>query len=120
MMEQDALDKLKDRLGDYEIFGEAVREGDTTLVPVGEVQFGGGWSGQNGENGGGGGVQARVIGAFSVKGDGTVTWHPAVSVNRIVWGGQLALATAIVACAIAFRRRSPSSRTRSAWRCGRT
>ncbi|TDC91177.1 hypothetical protein E1161_17270 [Saccharopolyspora aridisoli] len=104
-MEQDALDALKDQLGDHQIFGEPVSQGDTTLVPVGEVQLGGGWGGRSDETGGGGGVRARAIGAFSLVADGTVAWHPAVNVNRIVRGGQLALATAVVACAIAFRRR---------------
>lgn len=104
-MEQDALDKLKDQLGDHQIFGEPVSQGDTTLVPVGEVQLGGGWGGRRDDTGGGGGMRARAIGAFSLAADGTVSWHPAVNVNRIVWGGQLALATAVVACAIAFRRR---------------
>lgn len=105
-MDRDVREKLKEQLGDHQIFGEPVRQGDTTLVPVGEVQLGGGWGGPRGDaGGGGGGVQARAIGAFSIEVDGAVTWHPAVNVNRIVWGGQLALATAVVACAIAFRRR---------------
>ncbi|WP_406688663.1 hypothetical protein REH65_20110 [Saccharopolyspora sp. ID03-671] len=104
-MEKDVLDRLKGHLGDHQIFGEPVRQGDTTLVPVGEVQLAGGWGGRDDESGGGGAVRGRALGAFSIRADGTVSWHPAVSVNKIVWGGQLALATAVVACAIAFRRR---------------
>lgn len=105
-MDQDVREKIKDQLGDHQIFGEPVRQGDTTLVPVGEVQLGGGWGGHRGDAaGGGGGVRARAIGAFSIEVDGAVAWHPAVNVNRIVWGGQLALGTALVAFAVAFRRR---------------
>lgn len=105
-MQDDVLRDLAERLGDHQVFGEPVRQGDTTLVPVASVRVGGGLGGGGAEGaGGGGGVVSRPVGAFSVKADGTVAWHPAVNVNRIVWGGQLALATAVVACAIAFRRR---------------
>ncbi|MER6991053.1 hypothetical protein ABT337_31455 [Saccharopolyspora hirsuta] len=90
----DIVAALADRLGENQVFGEPVQQGDTTLVPVASIRIGGG-----------SGVSVRPAGAFAVSADGSVAWHPAVSVNRIVWGGQLALAAVLVAVAIAFRRK---------------
>jgi uncharacterized spore protein YtfJ len=61
-------------------------------------------------DGGGGGIGfgrwAEPVGAFVVEGQ-DVRWVPAVSVNRIVLGGQVAfvLAVAVVGWAVARRRR---------------
>jgi uncharacterized spore protein YtfJ len=61
-------------------------------------------------DGGGGGLgfgrRAEPVGAFVVEGQ-TVRWVPAVSVNRIVLGGQVAfvLAAVVVGWAVARRRR---------------
>ncbi|MBE9375038.1 hypothetical protein IQ251_11355 [Saccharopolyspora sp. HNM0983] len=110
--ERDALRAVADRVTGDQVFGEPVRQGGTTLLPVAEVRFGGGRGG-GGDSGGGtgsgsgaGGV-ARPVGAFAVREDGSVVWHPAVSVNRIVLGGQIALASVLVTAALAFgcRRR---------------
>ncbi|GAA4620549.1 hypothetical protein [Saccharopolyspora hordei] len=98
----DVLATLADRLGEHQVFGEPVQQGSTTLVPVANVRLGGGRG--RGDVGRGVGVVARPAGAFSVSADGTVAWHPAVNVNRIVWGGQLALAAVLITVAIAFRR----------------
>ena len=63
-----------------------------------------------GPDGGGGGLgfgrHAEPAGAFVVEGQG-VRWVPAVSVNRIVLGGQVAfvLAAALVGWTVARRRR---------------
>ncbi|MGW5648839.1 hypothetical protein ACWEV3_42705 [Saccharopolyspora sp. NPDC003752] len=99
----DILETLAERLGKRQVFGEPVRQGDTTLLPVARVRTGGGRHGR--DDGVGIGVDARPVGAFSVSADGKVAWHPAVNVNKIVWGGQLALAAVIVSFAIAFRRK---------------
>ncbi|MEU6269681.1 hypothetical protein [Saccharopolyspora shandongensis] len=101
----DVLEALAERLGKRQVFGEPVRQGDTTLLPVAHVRTGGGRHGHADDDGVGIGVDARPVGAFSISADGKVNWHPAVSVNKIVWGGQLALVTALVAFAIAFRRK---------------
>jgi hypothetical protein len=50
-------------------------------------------------------VTARAAGAFAIGRDGKVAWHPAVDVNRIVWGGQLALVAIAVAVATATGKR---------------
>ncbi|MGP4015380.1 hypothetical protein [Saccharopolyspora sp. 5N708] len=101
----DILETLAERLGKHQVFGEPVQQGDTTLVPVASIRVGGGRRGRPGDDGRGLGVVSRPVGAFSISADGEVGWHPAVNVNRIVWGGQLALATALIAFAIAFRRK---------------
>ncbi|MER7014394.1 hypothetical protein ABT324_23460 [Saccharopolyspora sp. NPDC000359] len=90
----DVVAALADRLGKNRVFGEPVQQGDTTLVPVASVSISGAR-----------GPAVRPVGAFAISGSGSVTWHPAVSVNRIVWGGQLALAAVLITAAIAFRRK---------------
>ena len=61
-------------------------------------------------SGGGFGVNARPSGAWIIEGD-TVTWKPAVDVNRIVLGGQLVALAAILVTgrilATHARRRHP-------------
>lgn len=68
-----------------------------------------GEAGASGEGGGGGfgfGRRAEPAGAIVVDDQG-VRWVPAVNVNRIVLGGQIAfvLAAAVVAWAVTRRRR---------------
>lgn len=101
----DIVATLADRLGKHQVFGEPVQQGDTTLVPVANIRIGGGRRGRRDDDGRGVGVVARPAGAFSISADGSVCWHPAVSVNRIVWGGQFVLAAVLITTAIAFRRR---------------
>ncbi|GAB2650220.1 hypothetical protein GCM10027271_05000 [Saccharopolyspora gloriosae] len=102
---EDALSALAARLREDQVFGPVVQQGDTTLVPVAQVRTGGGLGGRKKRGTGGGvGAVARPVGAWAVTSEGAV-WHPAVSVNRIVLGGQLALTAIGVACAIAFRRK---------------
>ena len=106
---EDVVQRLADAIGEREVFGEPVHQGGTTLLPVARVRGGGGGGGgeKAGENGlgGGFGLNAEPTGAFSISADGEVTWHPAVNVNRIVRGGQLALAAVVIGCAIVLRRR---------------
>ncbi|MBB5154819.1 hypothetical protein [Saccharopolyspora phatthalungensis] len=101
----DILETLAERLGEHQVFGDPVQQGDTTLLPVASIRVGGGRRGRRDDDGRGIGVISRPVGAFSISPDGQVAWHPAVNVNRIVWGGQLALAAALIALAIAFRRK---------------
>lgn len=101
--EHDIATALVDRLGRDQMFGPPTVHGDTTLVPVARVRSGGGGGrgrddGGHGD-GGGAGISARPLGAFSLTADGRVSWHPAVDVNRIVAGGQIAV-VAIVAVAV--------------------
>jgi uncharacterized spore protein YtfJ len=58
-----------------------------------------------GEGGGGGfGVRVRPVGVYVVDDQG-VHWRPALDVNRVVLGGQLAAMVAVVALSRALRRR---------------
>lgn len=91
-----------EHLGRDQVFGPPVVQGDTTLVPVARVRAGAGR--RPGKGGGGVGVVARPVGAFSVSAEGRVSWHPVVDVNRIVAGGQLAV-VALVALGVAAMRR---------------
>jgi uncharacterized spore protein YtfJ len=76
------------------VLGEPYERDGVTVIPAASVRGGaGGGTGkkdQTGEEGEGGGfgMIARPAGAFVVR-DGTVTWHPAVDVNRIVTAGVL-------------------------------
>ncbi len=101
------VETLAGRLGQHQFFGTPVQQGTTTLVPVAYVRAGGGLGGR-GKRGpdrpnGGVGFVARPIGAWSISDDGSVGWHPAVNINRIVWGGQLAAATVAVTVLLARR-----------------
>jgi hypothetical protein len=96
-MSSETLAVLADRLGRDQVFGEPVATEGGTLVPVLRVR--------SGTSRGRGGTTARAAGAFAIGRDGKVAWHPAVDVNRIVWGGQLALVAIAVAVATATGKR---------------
>jgi uncharacterized spore protein YtfJ len=78
------------------VFGEPVEREDITLVPAAAVRGGAGGGSDREENGGGGfGVSASPVGAYVIK-DGTVTWKPAVNINRLILGWQLVALAAVV------------------------
>lgn len=93
-------ERLAGRLGREQVFGPPVSQGDTTLVPVARVRAG---AGRRPGKGGGVRVVARPLGAFRVSADARVTWHPAVDVNRIVAGGQLALVVIVTVSVLGAR-----------------
>ncbi|MGB8651805.1 MAG: sporulation protein [Mycobacteriales bacterium] len=70
------------------VFGEPYEHDGITVITAATVSGGGGGggghdqSGQEGE-GGGFGVSGKPAGAYVIK-DGTVTWRPAVNVNRLI------------------------------------
>ncbi|MEV0198936.1 spore germination protein GerW family protein [Nonomuraea sp. NPDC050691] len=88
------------------VFGEPVRQGDVTVVPVARVAGGGGGGegrreGAEGEesgtgSGGGYGYAAWPAGVYVIKND-DVRWQPAVDVTRIVVGGQIAFVVLVLA-----------------------
>lgn len=106
----DIVTALGDRLSNHQWFGAPVQQGATTLVPVAYMRAGGGFGGRGarpGQRNGGGGFVVRPAGAWAIGEDGCVSWHAAVDVNRIVLGGQLALAAVLIAAtAAALRRRT--------------
>lgn len=108
------------------VFGEAYREGDTTIIPVAKIMgaagngFGEGsmhgrgpdgspeassGAGSDGSGGGGGfGVRAKPVGVYTIR-EGRVRWEPALDLNRVILGAQVVAAVAVVVIARAVRRR---------------
>jgi uncharacterized spore protein YtfJ len=75
------------------VYGEPVERDGVTVITAAAVRGGAGGGGEGGGDGGGGGgfgVAARPIGAYVIR-DGSVTWRPAVDLNRL-----LLLAAALV------------------------
>jgi uncharacterized spore protein YtfJ len=98
-------------------FGEPVERGGVTVVPVARVVGGAGsgygtghtGSGRSDESegsggGGGFGVHVRPLGVYVVTED-RVRWEPVLDLQRVVLGGQVVGAVAVIALAWASRRR---------------
>lgn len=96
---------LAARLGRDQVFGPPAHSGGTTLVPVARVRGGGGAAGHSVDLRTGVGLEARPVGAFAIGPDGKVAWHPVVDVNRIIVGGQLVVAAALIAAVLRRRWR---------------
>ncbi len=108
----------RDLLTVRRVFGEPVQHGDVTLVPVARVFGGSGYGGGEGSaresdadrtatgsgSGGGFGVAVSPVGVYVVEGS-SVTWQPAFDLNRVILGGQLVGAIALLVLARALRRR---------------
>lgn len=111
----EAVTSLAEQVGQHhQVFGEPIQQGKTTLVPVAHVRAGGGLGGRGkrrpDQTNGGMGLVAWPVGAWAVHEDGATTWHSAVSVNRIVLGGQLVFAAAVVGVAALIARRGGARR----------
>jgi uncharacterized spore protein YtfJ len=68
------------------VYGDPVQSDGVTLVPAAAVRGGAGGGGEGGAEGGGGGgfgIVARPVGAYVIR-DGTVSWRPAVDLNRLL------------------------------------
>jgi uncharacterized spore protein YtfJ len=101
------LDGVTDALSVRRVFGDPYAVGDVTIVPVASVRGGGGGGGgegarpeggKEGNDRGGGlgfGVNTRPVGVYVIRSD-TVTWQPSIDVMRIVLGGQILGALAIL------------------------
>ncbi|MDR8410250.1 sporulation protein [Nonomuraea sp. 3-1Str] len=108
------IEKSRDAANVKRVFGEPLRQGDVTVVPVVRVFGGGGGGsgsrrggeGKDGEEGSGGGYgyAATPAGAFVIK-DGDVRWQPAVDVNRIVLGGQIVAVVLLLTLRSILRKR---------------
>jgi uncharacterized spore protein YtfJ len=86
------------------VFGEPIERDGMTVLPVAKVRGGGGGGGshgagqQEGEAGGGGagvGMMAKPLGVFVIR-EGKVMWQPAVDLNRVILGGQIVGALALL------------------------
>ncbi len=102
------------------VFGQPIQRDDMTVLPVAAVATGGGGGGgsapmrkgddasgrgggQSGE-GGGFGLMAKPAGAFVLK-DGTVSWNPALDLNRVILGGQIVAIVALLVIGRIIRAR---------------
>ncbi len=88
---KELTDKARDAITVKRVYGDPIERDGLTIIPVARVSGGAGGGGgghfvedqSDGGQGFGFGIKARPVGAFIVK-DGTVTWHPAIDVTRII------------------------------------
>jgi uncharacterized spore protein YtfJ len=113
---QNVIAQARDAITVKRVFGEPYEAEGVTVIPAAKVI--GGAGGGEGERpkeqekgaGSGFGVVARPIGAYLIRG-GQVSWRPAVDVNRIVLGGQVVIAIALLTIRTIVKARA-QSRTR--------
>jgi len=108
----------RDLLTVRRVYGEPVVTDDVTLIPVARVVGGSGYGDGDGQwqtegddqtgtgsgSGGGFGVHVSPVGVYVVRGT-DVTWQPAMDLNRVILGGQLVGAIALLVIARVVRRR---------------
>jgi uncharacterized spore protein YtfJ len=108
------LQQTRDALTVKRVFGEQYERDGVTVIPVAAVRGGGGGgqgegaapdgAGTGSGSGGGFGITARPAGVYVIEG-GTVSWRPAVDVNRIVMGGQIVAVVALLVLRSILRHR---------------
>jgi uncharacterized spore protein YtfJ len=111
------LEEAGNALAVKRVFGEPIERDGVTIVPVARVRGGAGGGegtgpgtpeGEQGQTpggwGGGWGAHASPSGVYVIK-EGNVAWQPAVDVNRIVLGGQIAFVVAVLVLRSILRRR---------------
>ena len=103
------LEKAHDVLNGRQVIGDPYEKNGVTVIPVVTIRGGGGGgdarTGTPGGRGGGIGLVARPVGAYVIRGD-TVSWLPAIDINRIVLGGQLVSIAAILMARSIVRSRA--------------
>lgn len=108
------LGQTRDALTVKRVFGEHYERKGVTVIPVAAVRGGGGGgqgegaapdgAGTSSGSGGGFAITARPAGVYVIEG-GTVSWRPAVDVNRIVMGGQFVAVVALLVLRSILRHR---------------
>jgi uncharacterized spore protein YtfJ len=111
----DMLQKVADSATVRTVYGEPVVQDGVTVIPAARIIGGGGGGGGGGgrapnERGGegrgsGGGMRlsARPVGAFVIRRN-RVRWRPAIDVNRVILGGQILAALAMLGGRAMMRR----------------
>lgn len=101
------IDKTQGVFGARRVFSDPVERDGTTVVFAARVSGGGGAGegvapgeqpgveGKQSGTGAGFGLGAKPAGAFVIHG-GKLRWQPAVDVNRIIRGGQMIAAIAVI------------------------
>jgi uncharacterized spore protein YtfJ len=95
------MEEAQDAIGAKRIFAPPYEKNGVTIIPAARIMGGvGGGEGSgpatDGEEktttgtGGGYGLSGRPAGAYVIKGD-TVTWLPAIDVNRLMLGFQIVM-----------------------------
>lgn len=111
---QEVVDRFRDAITVGRVFGAPIQQDGTTLVPAARVSGGGGGGGggEGAQQGAGSGfaLGARPAGAYVFRG-GKVRWLPALDVNRVILGGQLVMAIALLTAG----RRLAMQRRRRRW-----
>jgi uncharacterized spore protein YtfJ len=112
-MEIQGLHEGEQILNARRVFGEPIVREDAVILPVAKIRGGAGGGnspskmgegGAVGGEGGGFGLNAKPAGVYVVRGE-KVRWIPSVDVNRIIAGGQLVAACALIAWGLSHRRR---------------
>ncbi len=109
----DVVKQGQDAITVKKVFGDPYEKNGLTVIPAAKVQGAvGGGAGQGPEQqgsgtGGGYAVNARPVGAYVIK-DGALSWQPAIDVNRVIIGGQIvgALALLVIGSVLKARRRA--------------
>ncbi|OLB64261.1 MAG: sporulation protein [Actinobacteria bacterium 13_2_20CM_2_72_6] len=106
----EVLERARDVVTVRATIGDPVQQDGMVIVPVTKIRGGGG-GGQGHEGtekegkGGGFGVTSTPIGAFVIK-DGSVTWRPAIDINKIILGGQVVAIVALLTIRAIVKARS--------------
>jgi hypothetical protein len=91
MAVQELLTQAREVMTVKRVFGDPIEKNGLTIIPVANVLGGAGGGGpaSSGETavGGGVGLWATPAGVYVIKGD-TVTWQPALNLNRSFWAGR--------------------------------
>ena len=114
---QELLAQARDAMTVKRVFGEPFEQNGVTVIPVARViGAGGGGSGTSvGDEGGSGagagfGLRASPAGAYVIKGD-TVTWQPALDLNRVILGGQVVAVVLILTIRAILKARAEGRRS---------
>ncbi|MEV6070676.1 sporulation protein [Nocardia sp. NPDC052001] len=88
MKVEDVLTAATDSISVRRVYAEPIERDGITVITAAAVSGGGGGGGGTDENGQGGsgtgfGLGAKPVGAYVIRG-GTVSWQPALDVNRLI------------------------------------
>jgi uncharacterized spore protein YtfJ len=114
---KEILEQARDTMTARRVFGEPIERDGLVVIPVASVRGGAGAGTGDREGGaeggkdhgargagGGWGADARPAGVFVISGE-NVSWQPAVDLNRIVLGGQVAFAIGLIVAGLVVRDR---------------
>jgi uncharacterized spore protein YtfJ len=115
---QDVVDRFRDTVNVRRVYGDPIEQDGATVIPAAKLRGGGGGGGRGGSggqeegterSGGGFGMNAKPAGAFVFRG-GKVRWVPALDLNRVILGGQMVAAAALLAFGSRLLGRRPAGR----------